>query len=126
MRAKRPPQAGFTMIEVMIALLLTAIAIIGIMSLYMSQTRASAYSRHTTEATVLAQDGMEKLRAEGVPASATIATVNEQGVAVAGGLYTRTSTVSALVGSYYDLTVAVSWDENGVPRTIRLYTRRNQ
>ena len=114
------------MIEVMIALLLTAIAIIGIMSLYMSQTRASAYSRHTTEATVLAQDGMEKLRAEGVPASATIATVNEQGVAVAGGLYTRTSTVSALVGSYYDLTVAVSWDENGVPRTIRLYTRRNQ
>ena len=77
MSATRPREAGFTMIEVMIALLLTAIAIVGIMSLYMSQTRASAYSRHTTEATVLAQDGLERLRSQGVPASATITTVIE-------------------------------------------------
>ena len=113
------------MIEVMIALLLTAIAIVGIMSLYMSQTRASAYSRHTTEATVLAQDGLERLRSQGVPALPTITAVNEQGVLVAGGLYTRTSTVSAL-GAYYDLKVTVAWDENGVPRNITLNTRRSK
>jgi len=125
-KPNRPHQAGFTMIEVMVSLLLTAIAIIGIMSLYMSQTRASAYSRHTTEATVLAQDGMEKLRSQGTPTAELITGVDEQGNAVAGGLFERESTVSALIGSYYDLTVEVRWDEDGHARTVLLHSRRNQ
>lgn len=123
-------QRGFTMIEVMIAILLTAIAMIGIMALYMSQSRASAYSRHTSEASVLAEDGLEKLRSQGTPTPATISAVDELGKVVSGGLFTRTLAVSALVGTapsaYYDLTSTVTWSEDGVAKTIRLYGRRNQ
>ncbi len=132
MRAKtsRPDnsQRGFTMIEVMVALLLTAIAIIGILALYMSQSRASAYSRHTSEASVLAEDGLEKLRLEAPPVGSTLTGVDEQ--AVSPGIFTRTLTVSGLIGTppaaYYDVTSTVTWEEDGVTRTVTLNGRRNQ
>ncbi len=123
-------QRGFTMIEVMIAILLTAIAMMGIMALYMAQTRASSYSRHTSEASVLAEDGIEKLRSQGTPTAETIAGVNELGKVVTGGLFTRTLTIGTLVGTapsaYYDLMATVTWSEDGVPRTVRVRGRRNQ
>jgi Tfp pilus assembly protein PilV len=116
------------MIEVMVAILLTAIAIIGILSLYMAQSRASSYSRHTSEASVLAEDGLEKLRLESAPAGSTLTDVDEQGVSP--GIFTRVLTVSGLVGSapaaYYDLTSTVTWEEDGVTRTVTLNGRRNQ
>ncbi|CAN5850704.1 N/A [soil metagenome] len=116
------------MVEVMVAILVTAIALIGIMALYISGSRASSYSRHTTEASVLAEDGIERLRSQAVPTAVTISGVNEQGVA--GGLFTRTSTVVGPIGTaptaYYDLTVAVTWSEDGRARTVKLNARRNQ
>lgn len=121
-------QGGFTMIEVMVAILLTAIAIIGILALYMAQSRAGAYSRHTSEASVLAEDGLEALRAMPTPATATLSNVDERGKS--GGIFTRTSTVTGPIGTapsaYYDLRVAVTWDEDGVARSVVLNGRRNQ
>lgn len=123
-------QRGFTMIEVMVAILLTAIAIIGILALYMAQSRAGAYSRHTSEASVLATDGLEALRVSPTspPSLPTLTGVDERGVT--GGIFTRTATVSALVGTapsaYYDLRVVVTWDEDGVARSVVLNGRRNQ
>jgi type II secretory pathway pseudopilin PulG len=123
------PCGGFTMIEVMVAILLTAIAIIGILALYMAQSRAGAYSRHTSEASVLATDGIEALRSmPSPPALPTLTDVDERGLA--GGIFTRTTTVGSLVGTppnaYYDLRVVVSWDEDGVTRSVVLNGRRNQ
>ena len=123
-------RGGFTMIEVMVAILLTAIAIIGILALYMAQSRAGAYSRHTSEASVLATDGLEALRVSpnSPPSIPTLTDVDERGVT--GGIFTRTATVSALVGTaptgYYDLRVVVTWDEDGVARSVVLNGRRNQ
>ena len=123
-------QGGFTMIEVMVAILLTAIAIIGILALYMAQSRAGAYSRHTSEASVLAEDGLEALRVSGTspPSLTTLTGVDERGKA--GGIFTRTATVTGPVGTaptaYYDLRVVVSWDEDGVARSVVLNGRRNQ
>ncbi len=58
-------ERGFTLVEVMVSILLTVIAVIGIMGLYRVQTRATGYSRHTTEATVLGEDRVERLRSLG-------------------------------------------------------------
>lgn len=123
-------QRGFTMIEVMVAILLTAIAIIGILALYMAQSRAGSYSRHTSEASVLAEDGIEALRTSSTspPSIPTLTNVDEQGVA--GGIFTRTPTVTGPIGTaptaYYDLRVVVTWDEDGVARSVVLNGRRNQ
>jgi prepilin-type N-terminal cleavage/methylation domain-containing protein len=114
-------QAGFTLIEVMIAVLLTAIAVMGIVGIFMVQSRGGNISRHTTEASVLAQDKMEDLRTQTTPASATETNINAQGLA--GGTFTRTSTVT--VGTA-DITyqVAVSWSEDGITRNVTLRSKR--
>ena len=86
---RRRRQVGFTMIEVMVAVLLTAIATSGIIGLYMVETRASGFSRHTTEATILAQDQMEILRTSKVLGSnVTQSNLNERGTTggILGGL----------------------------------------
>lgn len=121
---KPSTQAGFTMMEVMIAMLITAIAIIGIVALFMTQTNASSLSRHQTEATVLAEDKIEKLRTLG-PAAAQTGTdtsIDEKGGS--GGIYTRTWT-ETVGANFADLTVNVTWNENGVAKTVALRGRRN-
>lgn len=122
---RRRRGVGFTMIEVMVALLLTAIAASGIIALFMVQTRSSGYSRHATEATILAQDEMERLRAMNINAgSGTASGLNEFGQT--GGIFTRSWAITASAGSHLDVTVSVSWDEDGnAPRTVTLVSRKS-
>ena len=121
-RRKRS-QGGFTMIEVMVALLLTAIATIGLLGLYRVQTRSSSYSRRSTEATMLAADRMERLRAMATPISSiSPEVIDATGTAVTGAPYTRSWTVNT-VGSTYDITVLVSFDDDGT-KTVTLRSFR--
>ncbi len=120
--ARKPPDHGFTLIEVMIAVLITAIAMAGIIGLYTSETRASGTARHSTEAAVLAQDQLERLRTTAAVSN------SETGLTPAGapgGIFDRAWTVTPIVGSYTDLSVTVTWNEDAVPRTVTLYGRRN-
>jgi prepilin-type N-terminal cleavage/methylation domain-containing protein len=108
----RREQAGFTMVEVMVAMLLTAIAIIGILALFMSQTKAAGFSRHSTEGTALCEDKLEQLRTQLSGAgSGTDAVIDEKGT-VGVGIYKREwwETVSA---SYADIVCKVSWTDSG-------------
>lgn len=121
----RRPQGGFTMIEVMIAITVTAIATSGLIALFMVETRASGFSRHSTEATVLAEDELEKLRTSAPPAVTTSGSqtgIDERGQA--GGIFNRSWTTTVLA-SYYDLSVTVTWPEDGTTRTVTLRSRRN-
>lgn len=133
MKQRRPealkPQGGFTMVEVMVAILLTAIAVIGIMALFMTEMKASSYSRHATEATVLAADKLEKLR---TMSSASLVTTSSDPLnpldsnGATGGVFERSWTVTS-VGTpttYVDLAVTVAWDENGDAKSVTLYGRR--
>jgi Tfp pilus assembly protein PilV len=115
-------ERGFTMVEVMIAILLTSIAVIGIMALFMTETRASSYSRHSTEASALAADKLEKLRTMSAPASGGDTGLDPQGAS--GGLFDRDWVVDSTNANYTDLSVTVSWDENGVAKTITMHARR--
>lgn len=122
MPAKRGSQAGFTMIELMIAVLLTAIAMSGIIALFLSQNRASGVSRHTSEASALAQDKLEKLRTMSTLSSGND-TVDAQGNAGSANLYTRTWTVTPGTG-YSDVTVTITWEESNGARTLSISGRR--
>lgn len=111
------------MIEVMIAVLLTAIATIGIVGLYTIESRASTFSRRTSEATILAQDQMERLRTTPL-VDGTTANLDALGRVVAGAPYTRSWTTVAGT-TFSNLLVIVSWDDNGVTKSVRLRSRRN-
>jgi Tfp pilus assembly protein PilV len=111
------------MIEVMVALLLTAIAIVGIIGLYRVQTRSSSYSRRSTEAAVLAGDKMEVLRTQATPASGGPETLDATGAVVTGAPFTRTWTV-VTGASQYEIEVIVGWDDDGTARQVRLLSFR--
>ena len=122
----RSRQGGFTLIEVMIALVLTAVAIMGIVALYITETKASGFSRHTTEGAVLAQDKVEQLRTQGnMVAIGPIveANINERGLA--GGIFTRTTTVTPVGGNYANITVTVTWGDDGIAHSVAVKARRN-
>lgn len=124
---RRSSEAGFTMIEVMVAMLLTAIAIIGILALFMTQRKASGYSRHTTEATVLAQDKLETLRTLGtaVTGSGSDILIDEAGSNAGSGLYKRYWTETVYAGSgYADIVSTVQWEEDGDTKSVTLRGRR--
>lgn len=127
MRGKRT-QAGFTMIEVMIAVLLTAIAVIGIVGLYRVQTRSAGYSRYATEASVLAADKMEQLRTKVITTDIFPAVsdgpLDARGVPTATGMFTRSWTATN-AGGFWDLEVRVSWNDDGTPRNVTLHSLRN-
>ena len=118
------PENGFTMVEVMIAILLTAIAVVGIMALFMTEMKASSYSRHATEATVLAADKLEKLRTMASPATGTDPLNPLDPNGATGGIYSRNWSVSNLNTNYSDVSVTVTWDENGVTKSVTLHGRR--
>lgn len=117
------------MIEVMIAIVLTALAMLGVFSMYASETKAAAFSRHATEASVLAEDKIEKLRtgaAIAIP-STVEAGLNERGVTTPlPGIYTRTYQQVLSTASYADITVTVGWSDDGVPHSVLIHARRNQ
>lgn len=114
-------QAAFTMIEVMVAVLLTAIATTGIVALYVVNTRASGFSRHTTEATILAQDQMERMRTNGAGSG------SNNGIDEAGnspGMFNVNYAVATAAPAYDDINITVSWVEDGANRAITVLGRR--
>lgn len=125
-RRRRPTSSerGFTLVEVMVSVLLTAIATSGLIGLFMVETRSAGYSRHATEATVLAQDVMEQLRTGTATGTASVSGLDESGQVVAGGMFTRTWTVTAGAG-FDEMVVTVDWTEDGKGRTVTLYSKRN-
>lgn len=125
-RKKRPPQGGFTLMEVLISLVLGAIAMIGVIALYRASTNASSFSRRSTEAAVLAQDKMERLRTELPTAGSNqveAGNLDETGKVVVGAPFTRTWDVTN-AGQYFDITVRVGWTDEGVGKTVTVRGRR--
>ena len=110
------PQAGFTMIEVMISIVICAIAVMGIIGLTTVSVRDTSSARHVTEASVLAEDRMEVLRAQGSASltSPDASPVDAQGTATgsAGAIYTRAFTWTA-TSTLVNITVQVSWKDEG-------------
>jgi type II secretion system protein I len=119
-------ERGFTLIEVMVAMLLTALTVIGVLGLYRVETRASSFSRRETEAAVLAQDKLEELRTKTAP-SAAVATTTDNPVDQLTGtsLFTREWTIDTTADpSVYKITVTVRWDDGGVQRAVTVYGQR--
>ena len=120
-------ERGFTLIELLIALTVLLIGISGILAMQLTSMRSTAYSRHATEATVLAEDQMESLRTIPIASVANgTENVDAQGNVSATGFYTRTWSVSwNATGTVATLMVTTGWLERGFePHAIVLRTQR--
>lgn len=104
-------QGGFTIIEVLIALVVLLVGMAGILMLQLTSTEATSFSRHATEASVLAEDKMEVLRTSPVFQLADDGDrVDALGVPdPAEGFYTREWTI--VPGDPTTIEVRVVWKE---------------
>jgi len=126
----RPGERGFTVVEVLIALLVLLIGMAGILSMQFTSVRATAFSRHATEASILAEDKMEDLRT--TPTTALGPgndTVDARGNADALGLYTRVWELDP-TATPINIKVTVTWKEAGdtenPPYSVIMRTQRAQ
>jgi type IV pilus assembly protein PilV len=118
-------QKGFTLIEIMIAVFLLAVALLGLASVTTSVIKGNSFSQTLTTATTLARDKMEDLKGMSYTALPT-GTVTDY--ATANGTVQTSAT-----GSYYTrswsapgtdtktITVTVTWSFG---RTVELKTIR--
>lgn len=123
---------GFTLVEVLIALLVLSIGMLGIAALYLESLRASRSALVRTEAVTLASDIADRMRANRNPAGAydcggtcdageggnaiAIADLNAWRTAVATQLPGGTSSVTYAAGAANTpnaYVVTVSWTEIG-------------
>lgn len=116
---------GFTLIEVMIAVFLLAVAIMGAAAVTTSVIKANSYSKTLTVATTLAKDKMEEQKAANFTALPTAgspdyATANgDVQSSASGSYYTRSWGVTGT--DPLTITVTVTWPTN---RSVQLRTIR--
>jgi prepilin-type N-terminal cleavage/methylation domain-containing protein len=113
---------GFTLVELMIAMALALVGLLGLLALQSVASSGNLRAKNFTEATGLAQDRVEQLQALPYAQIAADYTtwashklvesgLGPMGVAVANGLYSRTTTLSAdaVIANAYDVRVDVQW-----------------
>jgi type IV pilus assembly protein PilV len=127
-RLQRPgEEGGFTLIEVLIALLVLMVGMAGILSLQLTSMKATSFSRHATEASSLAEDKVEDLRTVALDSTRFVNgtdQVDARGVADDEGPYTRAWTISPGTDTTI-VNVSVSWTERGnEPYTISMADMR--
>jgi prepilin-type N-terminal cleavage/methylation domain-containing protein len=112
---RKRSEAGFTLLEMTVSLLIFAFALTGLASLTKSNIRADAQARYLAVAGDLAQQKLEDLRAGGYTAAASSTsneTLNESGGTTGTTLFTRSWTVATgSLANTKTLTATVSWTD---------------
>ncbi|HEY1587874.1 MAG TPA: prepilin-type N-terminal cleavage/methylation domain-containing protein [Polyangia bacterium] len=117
---RRRRARGLTLIEVMIALLVTTIALLGALATVGITVRGANFSRNATEASVLVQTKLESLVSlpQGPSGGALPVTVSPEltldanGLTVPTGIYTRTTKWTQTASpAQRTCTVTVSWTD---------------
>jgi prepilin-type N-terminal cleavage/methylation domain-containing protein len=114
MAKRRSSEAGFTFIEMLQALTLSAIGLLALSSLTMGTIHANAKARRMTTAATLAQAKMEEIR--NLP-FASIVEDSDQ-VTDSGVSYSRTWTVcvNCPIAGTREVTLTVQWSDRGTQR----------
>jgi prepilin-type N-terminal cleavage/methylation domain-containing protein len=117
---KKRKDSGFTMIEILIALFILSVALLGICSMVYSVMSSTSLSKEMAVATTLMQDKMESLKNTPV----TSLTAGNDTVQLGNIDYLRQWTVSPSANTR-SITVTVNWNRRG-PHTVTTTTIRGE
>jgi len=116
---------GFTLIEMMIAIVLLGIGLLAIAGMQVSSIRGNFFSHYLTQASYVAQDGLEVLDHIAYDNNKLNAgTYNDGQVTLSGIVFSRTYGVS-INGNLKTITYRVTWYD-GMNREITFSTIRSQ
>ena len=122
-------QKGFTLLELLIALVILAIGLLGLAGLHIAAIRGNVSGFKLSTASAIAQERIEELKALD-PASAALSAgdhADDGNVAVQGIVYSRGYTIqnNTPVTGTSTILFTISWTEpgTGTARSSRLFTR---
>lgn len=111
---------GFSLVEVLVALVILSISLLALAGLMVQSTKNSSWGSHMTEAATLAQDRLEALRAVRPQTDIPEGMNNDQVTAASGIVYTRTWTVTTnAAGTLRTITISITWSDS-VPHTLTI------
>ena len=105
----RRRDAGFTLVELLVAASLASVGFLGLAALHANALRTTAVGRNTTAATALASEQIEALRR--VPAS-DLQDVAAQTIHLGYRAFTRSATITPVgPGTAQQVSVGVTWND---------------
>jgi type II secretion system protein I len=101
---------GFTLMEVLVAMVLLTLGLLGVANLTIGVIKGNSYSKNVTTATVVAQQQIEQAQRLGYTNSNSLA--GSTTVSMGSTSFTRTTTVtnSTPAANMKTVSVAVSWN----------------
>lgn len=117
-------QYGFTLLEVLVAIVILTIGLLGTAGLTTGVIRGNHFSKNVTSATAAGQTQLESVKSSGY-ANATSANFPSDTVTMGGMTFTRTTTItnSSPATNMKTVSVTVSWTEsNNTARSVNLQT----
>ena len=117
-------QNGFTLLEVLVAIVILTIGLLGTAGLTTGVIRGNHYSKNITSATAAGQTLLESVKSSGYT-NATSANFPNDTVTMGGTTFTRTATItnSSPAANMKTVSVTVSWTEsNNTARSVNLQT----
>lgn len=117
-------QSGFTLLEVMVAIVILTIGLLGTAGLTTGVVKGNHYSKNVTSATAAGQTKLEAVKSGGYT-NATTANFPNDTVKMGGTSFTRTIAItnSSPAANMKTVSVTVSWSEsNNTARSINLQT----
>lgn len=114
MRRLRNNNSGFTLMEVLVAMLILSVGLLGMAALITGIISSNKLSNRISTATVLAQDKMEEIRGVGYAGADAEAGTEGYNIIPNYPLYKRTTAVAAgnPAAGMKKITVTVYWDSD--------------
>jgi type IV pilus assembly protein PilV len=119
-------QGGFSLIEVLIAVVFLAIGVLAMAGLQVTSVRGNYFSNNLMQATYVAQDRLEFLK--NLPFNSPQLDANNHNdgnTTVSGVVFNRSYTIVDNVNGYKRITYVVTWND-GVGHNITFSTVRSQ